>query len=297
MDFIKYQHLERLGNTEVLGILDGECHIFPKIDGTNGSLWWCPDKGLQAGSRNRHLSEDSDNANFYKSMLKCEKTISFFEDHPFKRLYGEWLVPHSLKTYHDEAWRKFYIFDVTDASGKYMPYERYKSILDAYDLEYIPPLFKVTNPSEDRIHNALDNNDYLIQGGKGQGEGVVIKNYDFVNRFGRTVWAKLVSSEFKIQHKKVMGCSEVKEKERTEELIAIEFVTQAMVDKVYVKIVNETGGFGSKDIPRLLNTVFYDLVREEMWEIVKKHKNLILDFNALKRFTILRIKQFKPELF
>lgn len=35
--FIKYQHLERLGNQETNGILDGEVYVFPKIDGTNAS--------------------------------------------------------------------------------------------------------------------------------------------------------------------------------------------------------------------------------------------------------------------
>lgn len=37
--FHKYQHIERLETTEVSRILDGECYIFPKIDGTNGQVW------------------------------------------------------------------------------------------------------------------------------------------------------------------------------------------------------------------------------------------------------------------
>lgn len=31
MSFIKYQHLERYGNTEVEGIEVGTCYVFPKI--------------------------------------------------------------------------------------------------------------------------------------------------------------------------------------------------------------------------------------------------------------------------
>ena len=31
---------------------------------------------------------------------------------PGCRFFGEWLVPHSLKTYREDAWRDFYIFDV-----------------------------------------------------------------------------------------------------------------------------------------------------------------------------------------
>lgn len=37
--FIKYQHVERFGNLEVQNIELGLCHIFPKIDGTNASVW------------------------------------------------------------------------------------------------------------------------------------------------------------------------------------------------------------------------------------------------------------------
>ena len=39
MTFRRYQHLERFGTTEVQNIELGECYIFPKIDGTNSSVW------------------------------------------------------------------------------------------------------------------------------------------------------------------------------------------------------------------------------------------------------------------
>jgi len=296
MTFLKYQHLERLGNTEVIDILQGECFVFPKIDGTNGSLWWDKEKGLQAGSRNRQLAVDNDNAGFYLTMLDSDQIQSFFISNPNCRLFGEWLVPHSLKTYNDSAWRKFYVFDVM-VGEEYLPYEIYKQALDLYNIEYIPPMFKVTNPTEERLFASLEKNNYLIQDGQGSGEGVVIKNYDFVNRHGRTTWAKLVSSEFKVKHQKTMGCPDVREKTRTEEAIAIDFVTKAIVDKVFDKINLENDGFGQRDIPRLLSTVFYDVVREEMWEILKKYKNPIIDFKALQRFIVQRIKTHKPELF
>ena len=60
--FKKYQHIERLGTDETEGILDGLVYVFPKIDGTNGSIWWeptCMSKTtknhgcIRFGSRNR----------------------------------------------------------------------------------------------------------------------------------------------------------------------------------------------------------------------------------------------------
>ena len=55
MEFKKYQHVERYGTREVEGIEFGMCHIFPKIDGTNGSMW-LSDCGIRYGSRKRALN-------------------------------------------------------------------------------------------------------------------------------------------------------------------------------------------------------------------------------------------------
>lgn len=40
MNYKKYQHIEKLGTSEVEGILKGKCHLFYKIDGTNSSIFW-----------------------------------------------------------------------------------------------------------------------------------------------------------------------------------------------------------------------------------------------------------------
>ena len=109
--FRKYTHLERFGNSAVRGIEIGECYIFPKIDGTNASVWYHDGK-LCTGSRSRELSVENDNAGFHAWAIEDEKLKAFFAEYPSFRLYGEWLVPHSLKTYREDAWRKFYIFDV-----------------------------------------------------------------------------------------------------------------------------------------------------------------------------------------
>jgi hypothetical protein len=37
--FVRYQHVEHVGNGKVAGLLDGRCYIFPKIDGENTSVY------------------------------------------------------------------------------------------------------------------------------------------------------------------------------------------------------------------------------------------------------------------
>ena len=63
------------------------------------------------------------------------------------------------------------------------------------------------------------------------------------------------------------------------------------------KIVNENGGWSSKMIPRLLSSVYHELICEEMWNVLKAFKNPTINFRALNNFVIAKIKQVKPEIF
>lgn len=307
MQFKQYQHVERLGSTEVQNIELGECYVFPKIDGTNASLWYYNDS-IQAGSRTRHLTLEADNAGFFAWALQQPNLLNYFKEFPTHRLFGEWLVPHSLKTYRQNAWRDFYVFDVCidkqsdeithdgDTTVYYLHYEEYRKDLESFNISYIPALCKIKNGSYEQFVNQLMGNIYLIEDGKGTGEGIVIKRYDFKNKYNRPTWAKIVTSEFKEKHQKEMGGPEIKGKALIEEAIAEKFVTQALVDKEFTKI-ESVDGWSSKFIPRLLHVVFYSIVKEESWEFVKEHKNPVIDFKRLQHFVFSQVKLKKPELF
>jgi hypothetical protein len=295
MNFKRYQHVTRYGEDGVVGVEVGECYIFPKLDGTNASLWWNPDVGLQAGSRNRLLSLENDNAGFLKAMLDQE-WFKFFSEHPGLRLFGEWLVPHTLKTYRGECWETFYVFDVMK-EGQYLHYNQYKEILDQYDfINYVEPIKIIKNGTYEHFVHEVERNNYLIKDGEGAGEGVVIKNYDFVNKFGDQLWAKIVRSEFKEMNYREHGVPG-KEIKMIEESICNEFCTQTLIDKTYDKIRVEKDGWTSRYIPELLGRVYHDLVTEEIWAICKKHKNPRIDFKILQRFVTLKIKELRSELF
>lgn len=299
MQFLKYQHIERFGTQEVEGIEFGICHIFPKIDGTNGQIYFS-DGLIKTGSRNRELSLDDDNQGFHDWVIRQENIIRFFDEFPLMRLYGEWLIPHTLKTYRDDAWRKFYVFDVTILSGdteEYLTYEQYKPILDQYDIDYVPPIAIVNNPTYEDLTNKLDSNSFLIKDGCGFGEGIVIKNYAYKNKYGRVTWAKIVRNEFKDANKKVMGVKPNDGSKMTEIEFVDKYCNKTLIEKVYAKIANENGGWSSKYIPRLLQTVYYDLVNEETWNFIKEQKMPTINFRTLNFLTINKIKEIKPELF
>lgn len=301
MEFRKYQHVERYGTTEVDGIEIGTCYVFPKIDGTNSSVWVNEDGSLRAGSRTRELTIEADNAGFFNAISQDANVLAYLQKHPTHRLFGEWLVPHSLRTYRDDAWRRFYVFDVClDADNEvgleYIPYDIYKPWLDEFEIDYLAPITIVKNGNYENFIRCLEQNVFLVKDGAGMGEGIVIKNYDFYNKFGRQTWAKIVTSEFKEKHHKEMGAP-VFENKVIEQGIVDKYVTPALVEKEYSKITVECDGWSSRLIPRLLSQVFYSLVTEETWNIVKEFKNPKVDFKMLNAITIGKIKMVKPELF
>lgn len=295
MEFEKYQHIERFGQPSVDGILDGKVYVFNKIDGTNAQVWIDENKVLHFGSRNRELSLDFDNAGFMAKISNDERIIKFLTDYPNYRVYGEWLKPHTIKNYEDDAWDKFYIFDITTEDEKYVQYPVYSKLLDEYGLDYIPLLTCLGNPTYEDILKLLDNVNFLIKDGSGQGEGIVIKNYDFVNRFGRTVWAKIVSKEFRSKHQRV-DANTIKDDTMVETKIVEKYVTKSLVEKEYAKLcVDEL--FDKKQIPRLLNTIFYSLVTEESWNFIKEFRNPTINFKTLSFLCNEKTKDCLPNLF
>ena len=301
MIFKKYQHVCRLGTEEVDGILNGKCYVFPKMDGTNGSVWLNDEGKVCAGSRNKMLGiGKEDNYAFHHHITNDDKIASYLKEHPTHRLFGEWLVPHTLKTYTEDSWKKFYIFDVCVDDGeelKYLPYEEYEPLLKEFGLLFLEPLAIVDNPSVEEVKELVKNNTYRIKENAGCGEGVVIKRYNYVNKYGRVVWAKVLHDEFN-----VIKQNKTKEihnnNQEVESLILEEYVTSHFIEKEYAKIINEHTGIDRKHlIPMLLSKVWYELINEEMWNILKKYKNPTIDFKKINKMVINKVKEVKADIF
>ena len=94
-----------------------------------------------------------------------------------------------------------------------------------------------------------------------------------------------------------MGPTEIKGKQMVEELIAKEFVTRALCEKAMAKIQIEKGAWSSRYIAELLGVIYYDLVREESWNFVKKYKYPTINFRTLRTFVNRQVKLQLPEVF
>lgn len=293
MKFEKYQHVEKLGTDETDGILNGTVYIFPKLDGTNTGIYLNDDGEVEVASRNRVLSAENDNAGAYAVLHSQDKFKRFFEEFPNYRLYGEWLVPHHFRNYRDDAWRKFYVFDVVDENGKYINYLDYVPYLIRYLINYISPIAILADPTLEEVDEQKNNCNFLVKGGKA-GEGIVIKNYDFVNKYGRTTWAKIVRAESRVAIKlktPIQGnCIESE--------IVDTFITSAFVNKELDKIINDNGGVFEKELIRkFLGTLWYTFITEETFHILRKFGNVTINFKMLHALTIQRVKDIRADIF
>lgn len=94
----------------------------------------------------------------------------------------------------------------------------------------------------------------------------------------------------KYQHLERFGTKEV-EGRMLEAEIVDKFLTDDMIHKVKANITNGCGGWVSQYIPRLMETVYYDLIREETWNFLKLHKYPVVDFRKLRKCSEAKVRE------
>ena len=295
MEYKSYQHIEKLGREECDGILNGTVTIQPKIDGTNSVVWLGDDGNVRAGSRKRELSLDNDNAGFMNQIIDDENIKSYLHKHPNHYVYGEYLVPHTIRTYDSDAWKKFYIFDVfelNDNYGRYLSYDEYVPLLEEFNLTYIPEIVRLENPSIEEVADCIKKTHYLMPEGATP-EGVIAKNYDYKNKWGHVVWGKIVAEEF-YDRKTMLRTKnhENKNEEKFEKKIANEYITEVLIRKEYAKVLNEYPNAKRNEIiGRTLTSVYESFIDEDLLTVVRKNRKCTISFLKMKTESDNRVKE------
>lgn len=310
--FHAYQHIEKLGSTGTQGLLDGTVYVFPKLDGTNAHIWLDDNLNIKFGSRRRELESGADNAGFMNDNKKSDdfmRGASFiFQSLGDVIVYGEWLVPHTIKRYRKEAWRHFYVFDIYDYTiDEYLPYDMWSDVI--YDAEVeshgairrIPAIWtgdgsKIETP--DALTTLCESASFMVD--DGYGEGIVIKNYGYKNPYGNTVWGKVVAKDFLSEkaetHGKKLSTSCV------EERIIAKFLDKSLIDKEWGNcsvgviydndIADCTFKFHPRYYQQLFNRVWKTFLEEETYDFVKWSKNATVDFKRLYRCMTDFVKEY-----
>lgn len=280
MSFKKYPKIHRLGKDETLGILEGEVHVQEKVDGANASIW-IEDGIVQCGSRSRHLENEGFNGfvPYAQSHIGIKDLLT---EHSEYRLYGEWLVRHTI-SYDETAYKQFYLFDIAIIESDIEEAEVFLPIVDIYNIakKYnikIPTyhgLFE--NPTEESLKEFIG-----VSSIGEKGEGIVLKNDTFLNVFGDNVYAKIVTDNFKENNAIVFGGNNKHSDTYWEVYTVNKYITLARVQKIMHKIQpTEDDPLDLKHTPRIINTVYHDMITEEMWEIQKKVQTI--NFKKLKQ--------------
>jgi hypothetical protein len=278
----KYQHVERLGSPEVEGLLDGVVTVQTKIDGANLTVAWDHDADdFVIASRNHAIYHDGEVLEGFNGAVEYVKSNAGAFQHITQDLgwilRGEWLVRHSVN-YAADKMKKLYVFDVQeiDDGMSYVEPRLYIPILEEWSIPYIPTLTMLDHPTPEVLAALVLGPDTF---GAEQKEGVVVKRYGFVNRWGRTVWAKLVAADFKEKNKLAFGAT----KNDPVELRFAATVTDEAVMKVIHKIADERGVCTVKQMGEVLGRLWYDVFMDNLWAFVKKEKVTTFNFNEARR--------------
>jgi len=236
---------------------------------------------IQCGSRNRHLIDDDFNG-FVTYARSHDGIRKFFECLPYSILYGEWLVKHTIQ-YRHTFYKKFYLFDVHNA-GEFSSPETVAYIANKFGIDSVPNIAKLNNPTIDQINELVG-----VSRFGDKGEGVVIKNMDFVNKFGDLVFAKVVCPDFKEKNLLVFNDNDKHSESYNEMYFVNKYMTLQRVKKVTEKLrpqINEK--LDMKHIPRVCETAYHDMLTEEIWEASKKIQ--CVDFKRLRNIASKKAK-------
>ncbi len=288
MQFRKYEKIYRLGKEETDGILQGTINVTEKLDGANLSVWLGDGGEIRVGSRNNDLTANGNEFNGAVHYCNAHEGIKKFLNYrPLLRLYGEWLVRHTL-AYNETAYKKFYLFDIyNEEKQEFLCQDDVRLIGESYNIELVPYLGTFDNPTLIELTK-------LVEGQKSvygeKREGIVIRNPAFVNKFGDKCNGKIVSEGFMEDNGVTFGGNNKYSEAYWEQYVSNKYITLERVQKIMNKIQPEVNKrLDMEHIPRIINTVYHDMIQEEGWEIANKVEKI--DYNVLKRICGKKAKQ------
>lgn len=287
-EYKQYPKIHRLGKEETDGILDHEIIVQEKIDGANISIFQHEGR-LRCGNRTRILEEDESFQGFHEAVNSNSNLSIYFSRHPNHILYGEWLVKHTL-TYPEEAYRKIYLFDIYDKEkNTWLSQNEVEVEASFLGLEY-PHVFASGRLSKEQI------DEYVGKSAISPiGEGVVIKPNGFINKFGDSCYAKIVTSKFKESNALVFGGNNKSSETYWEMYIVNKFCTLGRVQKIMQKLQsqNETR-LDMEHTSQIAGACYHDLITEEIWEI--SQRVLKVNFKALQRLCYKKFIQIYHDI-
>lgn len=264
IDVIRYG---KRGTQEVLS-KDDYITITEKIDCANASFTYDADNEIGVGcySRNTEVNKDNTLRGFYGWVT--EKIVPIKDNlNPNYRYYGEFGCSHKVQ-YKPEVYGQFHMFSIWDDElQEYLSDDIVKSEAVRLGLQTVPYFYEGEFISYEHLMSFVGKSDLTIE--PNTGEGIVVKNVNYKDRYDKQVFVKLVSEKFaEIQKQKAPKDPNKKNPLRD---LTMSVLTEARVEKMLYKLVDEDlldSEYGIEDMGIILKAlgtrIFEDIVKEEL---------------------------------
>ena len=180
--------------------------------------------------------------------------------------YGEWLVKHKV-VYKDECYRKFYMFSIWDIEKEqYLSDDTVISEAERLGLTTTNYFYRGEFISFEHLMSFVGKSNMTLE--PNTGEGIVVKNVGYFDKYGRQMFVKLVSDKFaEVQKQKLPKNPNI-------DSPVIELVksvlTKPRVEKIMYKLVDEgllKEDYAIEDMGLILRSlgskVYDDIMKEE----------------------------------
>jgi hypothetical protein len=273
MEQKKYQEITRLGHKTTLGVLNVGDHIViqEKLDGANASFRR-DGNIVRAYSRNNELSEENNLGGFYQWVQENIKAEDLVNTGIY---FGEFLNPHKVK--YPEYQKQFFLYDIFDTeTNHYINFNLVKSVAKRLNLNLIPVFYEGEYQSFEHLMSFVGRTDLGgMLGDIPTGEGIVVKNTYYTDRFGNQKFVKLVTDKFaEVQKQKAPKDPKI---ELTQEQVFVsQTVTEARVDKFLHKFVDEgilDKIYGIEDMGTILRNMNPRIIED----VLKEERDLLAD--------------------
>lgn len=265
----KYTDVIRYGKSSTNGVLqEGDIiSITEKIDGSNASFRTdeTSPTGISCYSRNQPLDEHNTLSGFYNWVV--ENIIPIQDKlNPNYIYYGEWLVKHKV-IYKDDCYKNFYMFSIWDIEKEqYLSDEVVISEAERLGLTTTNYFYIGEYQSFEYLMSFVGKSDMTSE--PNTGEGIVVKNVSYFDKYNRQMFVKLVSDKFaEVQKQKLPKNPNVDDKV----IVLVKSVlTKPRVEKIMYKLVDEgllKEDYAIEDMGLILRSlgskVYDDIMKEE----------------------------------
>ncbi|AYB37599.1 RNA ligase family protein [Brevibacillus laterosporus] len=281
MERKKYIDVIRYGHKTTVGVLNegDQIVIQEKIDGANASFMFDEkSRKIRAFSRNTELDEENTLGGFYQwtqQLNPSELCIGGI-------YFGEWLNPHKVKYANYE--KQFFLFDIYNTyTNEYVDFPIVQEEAERLVLNLVPVFYQGEYKGYEHLKSFVGKT--LLGGRLGDletGEGIVVKNIDYKDKFGKQVFVKLVTDSFR-EVQKQKAPKDPNQLKTPEMLFIEQYVTQGRVEKFLYKLVDEgilDEKFGIEEMGVVLKNlnvrIYEDLLKEESDYLPKEYEEKVL---------------------